>query len=193
MNWSDIAEWLTLIIGLIFLTYTLIVIKEEKSSFLDSAKILRLNQYQFKIASWWSEKAESSNDQEKTYYRADTKYEWEAKFIQYKSEYNFDDSIENILKCIYYDLKIKFDSDACIIKNPSLFSEIIEKNPHLEIARIEGTGTQDEVDRIYADIFCIKDLDKKELLVCYSLSSVLNGSVEGPYFEESMKSLVYLN
>ena len=52
---------------------------------------------------------------------------------------------------------------------------------------VGGTATENTIDRIYYDIAMIRS--DNEILICESKSSILNGAVEGPYFEEVLKRI----
>ena len=57
--------------------------------------------------------------------------------------------------------------------------------------RVEGTCTEKKIYRFYYDIM-IGVLENDQTLWCQSKSSVLNGCVEGPFFEEALKNLKVL-
>ena len=50
-------------------------------------------------------------------------------------------------------------------------------------------ATEDIENRIYLDIMIYKDIMQEDFLLCISRSSILNGMVEGPYFEEVLKTM----
>ena len=83
------------------------------------------------------------------------------------------------------DKNIVFDSDTSVIKNPSDFiGHQIFKDIEADMIRVEGTATQELQHRIYYDAFLIRDKVPKGFLFCESRSSILNGMLEGPFFEE---------
>ena len=174
-------DWIILILILAILAYTLIVIKEEKKSYKESAIKIIFGDFIFLIPSWWG-KVEETNHILR-YQRLDTFYEWEAKFefIEYKEDLTIEDQFKEKI----HELKIIFDPDSGVIMNPSDFNDHpLVKSKRVTIVRIEGTATQDEIHRRYLDAFLIKDHLKKKTLFATSLASVLNGGIEGPYFEE---------
>lgn len=123
--------------------------------------------------------------------RTDTRYEWQAK-LQWEEGLNKSISIEEDFKNRIEELEMIFDLDSSDILMPSDFKSMKEVNEGiLELVRIEGTATQSGTERRYLDAFLIRDHAREETLFATSLSSVLNGLVEGPYFEEMMLTLKY--
>ena len=179
-HWGD---WLIVIGVMLFLAYTAIVIKEEKQSYLDSSHPTDLKGFTFLIPSWWG--VINKDETQLAFERQDTRYEWRADF--WWGEGIPEKSIEE--QCVekMKELKLEFDLDTSIIKNPSDFKThpAVEKGD-IEIVRIEGTATKAGIDRKYMDCFLIRDLKQEGHLWAISESSVLNGAVEGPYFEEVM-------
>jgi hypothetical protein len=184
---NHLVSWSILAAFLLFLIYTLIVVREEKQSFVDSAKSFAFKQFAFKIPSWWGlveEKADLVR-----WKRLDTHYDWEAK-LEWQDHLDSAISIEEDFKNRIETLQMVFDLDSSDILMPSDFKDRLEvKNGNLELVRIEGTATQDGVERCYLDAFLIRDHQRKQTLFATSLSSVLNGLVEGPYFEDMMLNL----
>ncbi len=181
------ASWLFLFVMIIALLYTLIVVKEEKATFLDSAKTLLFHEYQFLYPSWWGVTKEET--QHIRFERTDTRYEWSAD-LYYEKKLQEEISIEEDFKNRIEEMEIIFDLEASDIRMPEDFKEIPEfKSGELEIVRIEGTATQSGIERRYLDAFLVRNYKDKTSLFATSLSSILNGLVEGPYFEEMMFSL----
>jgi hypothetical protein len=185
MQTSYIIEWTFFFLVLLAIAYTMVVIKEEMTSYKENALDFPFHQFLFKFPSWWGKTHQSPN--KISFERTDTRYEWMATFEYLKAKDNL--STEEQMVELIKQKSILFDPDTSIIKNPSDFKE----HPgvlsgRFEIVRVEGTATQDETDRIYLDSFLVKDLKDKSLLWATSLSSILNGLVEGPYFEEVMLS-----
>ncbi len=179
-------SWALLIAFLLFLAYTLIVVKEEKASFRDSAKEFVFHQYSFQVPSWWGLIEEKENLIR--WQRTDTRYDWEAK-LEREESLNTKISIEEDFKNRIEGLELIFDLDSSDILMPGDFKDRKEvKEGDLEIVRIEGTATQKGTERCYFDAFLFRDLKRGETLFASSHSSVLNGLVEGPYFEEMIKS-----
>ena len=184
---DHLGSWIALILFLLFLLYTLIVVVEEKESFLESALDYSFKQFHFKIPSWWG--LISENDREVRWQRTDTRYDWEAK-LELNKDLDKSISIEEDFKNRIEKLEMVFDLDSSDILMPSDFKERQEvQDGALELVRIEGTATQMGTERCYLDAFLIRDHKRGETLFATSLSSVLNGLVEGPYFEEMMLNL----
>lgn len=180
-------SWLLLGAFLIFLLYTLIVVAEEKSSFLESAKKLRWNQFEFQIPSWWGVIQETENLL--VWQRTDTRYDWKAT-IERQTQLDKSISIEEDFKNRVEKLEMVFDLDSSDILMPGDFKNRPEvRDGKIEIVRIEGTATQHGTERCYLDAFLLRDHLRNETVFATSLSSVLNGVVEGPYFEEMMLNL----
>ena len=177
-------DWIILISIILVLCYTLLVIKEEKNSFLDNAIEKDFHQFCFLIPSWWGVVEESENVLR--YQRLDTRYEWEAKY-EFIPQFNKDETIEDQFKNFIHDLEMLFDVGSGVIMNPTDFNnnEYVQSG-RLNIVRIEGMATQSGMHRRYLDAFLIRDMENGSALFATSLSSILNGLVEGPYFEEGM-------
>ena len=182
-------SWTLLGAFILFLFYTLIVVKEEKASFRESAKEIIFHQFKFQIPSWWGLIADGQAADDKNtlrWKRLDTRYDWEAK-LQRETGLNGDISIEEDFKNRIEELELIFDLDSSDILMPSDFKNRQEVlDGHIELVRIEGTATKSGTERCYFDAFLVRDHLRKECLFATSLSSVLNGLVEGPYFEEMM-------
>lgn len=172
-------EWVVLVLILVGLFYTMIVIKEEKKSYLESAKKKRFHDYLFLVPSWWGLAKEEDN--KLIYKRLDTNYDWEAVFLKVNGipDNTIDEQMVSHLK----GMKLEFDEDTTIIKKNK---EIHHNFDQFEIVRVEGTATKDLIERQYFDGFLIRNYDRDEYLWITSTSSILNGVVEGPYFEEMM-------
>ena len=88
------------------------------------------------------------------------------------------------------DKKILFDEENSVIHNPTDFLEKdFIKSGEYEMLRLEGTATEDGQERLYYDAFIVRHIDQGQYLYAESRSSILNGLVEGPYFEEVMLRL----
>jgi hypothetical protein len=78
-----------------------------------------------------------------------------------------------------------FDEDTSIVQAPSMLVEIHQQG--IEALRIEGTATEDSEHRVYYDAFIIQG-DKGHLYL-ESRSSILNGLLEGPFFEQTISKI----
>ncbi len=176
-------SWVFLLILMGLLLYTAIKIKTEKKFAKDYGKNHRLENLTFSVPPWWSIK--ESRPQLLIFYRADTFYEWffSAQLIDSPM------SVATVLQ----QKKIKLDPQG------HAFSEV-QKNvlppmqlPHSQflIERIEGSGTQDEERRVYIDLTLIVEINNNNHYLFYSESSILNGSVEGPFVDDLLSTIVH--
>lgn len=180
---GNTTEWL-IIIGLFILgAYTMYVIKNEKNDYLKTAVTFKFHYIQFLIPRWWTQTAEETDYV--SFERKDTRYDWIAKFFYFTDETQT--PIENLFKEKIQELELIFDRDSSVIYNPTDF----QKNPYvksgsLEIVRIEGTATEKESERIYYDAILFRNKETGDCVFCSSRSGVLNGGIEGPFFEEAI-------
>jgi hypothetical protein len=183
-------EWLAFFIMMGLGIYTMRVIKNEKKNYLENAREVIFKKFILLTPHWWSE-VTTGSDNEITFKRLDTRYDWEARFIW--TEENSSADIIELFKEKIVDRKILFDEENSVIHNPSDFQEKdIIKSGKFEMVRLEGTATVDGMSRLYYDAFLIRELISGHYLYAESKSSILNGLVEGPYFEEVMIRLKLL-
>lgn len=177
-------SWILLGLFLLALVYTMIVIREEKASYKDNARPKNFGPYLFQVPSWWS----CTTEQESllVFERTDTRYDWKAQiFWQPDQEENL--SLPERFIQILKEKKLEFDEINSVIHEPDSFKDHpLVRAGRWDICRVEGTATLAQVERVYYDAFLIRDLVLNKYLYCESKSSVLNGLVEGPYFEEMM-------
>jgi hypothetical protein len=182
-------EWLAFFLLMALGVYTMRVIKNEKRNYLENAQEIMFKNFKLITPRWWSLVPTDSEDSI-CFKRLDTRYDWEARF-KWFSEKSEGDIIE-LFKEKIVERKILFDEDSSVIHNPSDFRERdIIKSGKFEMVRLEGMATADRMDRLYYDAFLIRDLNTGHYLYAESKSSILNGLVEGPYFEEVMLRLEY--
>jgi hypothetical protein len=176
--WMRILEWSILISFLVGLYWAAKKIVEEKQTFSDTSYPFTWGRLELLIANWW---ARDNN----RFFRADTKYEWEATF----QILNTNLTPAEYLKNWELEQKIVFDEFETIssIQSSDLF-KLIELNTEIEhFVRQEGTATKDQIERMYVDVVLFRFKNESDLYFASSISSVLNGSLEGPFFEESLK------
>ncbi len=162
--------WLILIFILGALAYAAWIIKNEKNIFLKKSIPYQIGPFLIKTPFWWSIK--KRNENLLMFERRDSKYEWYSSFSLKKEKIeNLDEYLVNFIK----NKKILFDPET---------SEVTSE---FEKVFVSGTATEDGIDRIYYELALIKS--KNEFLICESKSSILNGAVEGPYFEEVIKRI----
>jgi hypothetical protein len=169
--------------------YTMRVIGREKSSFKQDSYEVRFEDLALMIPNWWTLTQQSSSQLK--FERTDTRYDWYALFA-----YFMDDEHKDLPQLLEDKLnleKIEFDSDVVFETDSRvLFRDSEVQEQFQEVIRVEGKATQNVVDRIYYDLFLMKRLGGKGYFLFESRSSVLNGSVEGPYFEESLSELGFI-
>jgi hypothetical protein len=184
-------DWLILGAGLLILVYMMIVIKEEKSSYKDSFINYTLNPIVFPAPSWWSLTDQSENHLQ--FERTDTRYDWKAKLHwlehdDWNSSKNID--LEELMVQELQKRSLEFDEINSVVHRPASFEQhpLVIKGDW-QVCRIEGTASKAVIERVYYDAYLVRDLQLKRHLYCESQSSVLNGLVEGPYFEEMMENV----
>ena len=93
---------------------------------------------------------------------------------------------EGYLEEIKVELDNSYESFTETLKAEYMFRDLKLREKVEDFYRCEGIGTQDQTKRVYVDVavFQLKGSDKQ--YVCSSVSSILNGCVEGPYFEEAL-------
>lgn len=183
---THLFEWLTLIMILAGLLYTMKVIGQEKSSFKEDSYDVQFGDLTLMIPNWWS-----LTDQSETsvkFERTDTRYDWYARFTYFlnhegkelpiilEEKLNHDE--------LEFDMDVVFETDSRVLFRDKKIQEEFQ-----EVIRVEGQASQNVVDRLYYDIYLMRRLNDPGYFIFESRSSVLNGIVEGPYFEESLSEL----
>lgn len=186
---NHFLDWFILLIFLGGMIYTLRIIGQEKSSFKDDSFEVQFGKLSLMIPNWWS--IVEKEDHRLRFERTDTRYEWYATFryipdTEGKSVPTLLEEKLNLEK-IEFDMDVVFETDSRVLFRDSAVQEYFQ-----EIVRVEGQGSQDEVDRIYYDIYIMKPNNESGYFIFESKSSVLNGLVEGPYFEESLAELSFI-
>lgn len=193
MSLSFIFEWLFLFLLIGHGIYTMSIIKNEKKNYLKNAKNIEFKKFKLLVPSWWGE-IPSHSENILIFKRLDTRYDWQATFTWTPED--IDEKKEDIIelfKKLIVKRKILFDEDSSIIYNPSDFKDgALILSGLYEMVRLEGTATQDAQERLYYDAFLIREKQSGAFLYAESKSSVLNGLIEGPYFEEVMTKLEIL-
>ena len=180
-----IMEWGIVILLIFGLVYTMIVVKEEKRAYEENSIAKRIGKLLFPIPSWWGILEESENKM--IFERTDTRYEWRAQYEWFSPIPEI--SIEEQMRDFIQTQDILFDPDSTIIQTPQQYQNHLEvKEGRCSVVRIEGTATQNEIDRIYYDAFIIRDHQSNGFVLATSKSSVLNGLIEGPYFEATLQN-----
>lgn len=179
-----VFEWFSLILLLGLGIYTMRIIKNEKKTYIKNARTVVFKHFKFFIPSWWGE-VSTNSENELCFKRTDTRYDWEARFTWNPIGDHRD--LKELFKEHIHQRKILFDEDTCIIYNPSDFREGELNTCGLyQMVRLEGTATADGEERLYYDAFLVRENLSGAFLYAESKSSVLNGLIEGPYFEAVM-------
>jgi hypothetical protein len=182
-NWSAILEWGLLILFLLGLTYAALAIREEHKAYEDTAKDLELGPFRIYIPSWWGVKILNL---EIECQRLDTRYDWVANFKVIPSMASLEEVFSNYLN----EHEISFDENQTLVDvRDDFFSQSKTQEFCAGFLRVEGTATIGGEERAYLDFFLYHDELSQKTLLGLSHSSVLNGCVEGPYFEEALKNL----
>lgn len=165
------------------------IIGEEKSTFKDDSYEVQFGKLSFTIANWWTIVEQSP--ELLRFERTDTRYDWYAIFRYIPDHQNktlpqlLEEKLD--LEKIEFDEDVVFETDSRVIFRDSKIQEYFQ-----EIIRVEGKGSQNVIDRIYYDIVITRAQDDAGYFIFESWSSVLNGSLEGPYFEESLSELSFI-
>lgn len=183
---NNIVGWLivVLLIGAGF--YTMRIIGEEKSSFKDDSYQVTFGDLLLMIPNWWSITSQTEN--EIRFERTDTRYDWYAVF-QYLPTHEGKDLPKLLeeklnLEQMEFDEDVVFETDSRVLFRDSKVQELFQ-----EVIRVEGKGSQRVIERFYYDVYLMRALNDPGYFIFESRSSVLNGLVEGPYFEESLSEL----
>jgi len=177
---SNIFWWTLLILVLAFAIYAALVIKNEKVEALSTGKKLLFHGFEFNIPRWWTMTTEEDN--KLVFERTDTRYDWKSKFHWVP---NPSGDLQDTFEKMATKRNLIFDEDTSIVQAPSMLVEIHQQG--IEALRIEGTATEDSEHRVYYDAFIIQG-DKGHLYL-ESRSSILNGLLEGPFFEQTISKI----
>lgn len=186
---NHIFEWLILLglIGGAF--YTLRIIGEEKSTFEDECYLVQFENLSLTIPDWWT--IVKQTETLLRFERTDTRYDWYAHYSYFPNHDNkpLPELLEEKLNSeqIEFDMDVVFETDSRVVFRDSKIQEHFQ-----EMIRVEGKASENGVDRIYYDIFLMRGINDSGYFIFESKSSVLNGLVEGPYFEESLACLSFI-
>jgi hypothetical protein len=182
-------EWTLLVTLILGSIYTLKIIGKEKTTFKEESYLVEFGNLSMMIPNWWS--ITKQTDSIIRFERTDTRYDWFAEFSYISDHQN--KSIPQLLEdklnkeLIEFDMDVVFETDSRVLFRDSEIQEYFQ-----EITRVEGKGSKNVIDRIYYDIYIMKGLNDSGYFIFESMSSVLNGLVEGPYFEESLSELSFV-
>ena len=193
MDLSRLFEWLILGGIILFAIYAMIAIKEEKTAYVENAIEFEIRNFLFFLPSWWTKTSSSEDLDFARFERTDTRYDWKTEMQWFDETPELElKSIEEVLVDKLTELKLMFDPEESQAGVPTIFEEFLPyKEGRIDVLHIEGTATEDATERVYFDAYLIKDLINNSYLFAKSRSSILNGSVEGPYFEEVMRTFEF--
>jgi hypothetical protein len=181
---QHLFEWIALLLCIVALIYTAWAVKNEKVKYFKTAKKLPFGGFSLLIPGWWGKKEMKEGI---AFHRTDTYYDWEAQYQLIPGV----DSPQDIEKKLVSDLEKKeiiFD-----LHQTEIYPLQTKTDPlgnKFFIVRIEGTATQSQEKRVYCDSFiAMKENNQDRMLLGHSLSSILNGGIEGPYFEQIIDNL----
>ncbi len=180
---DNVFSWSIFIIFLFIGIYTARIIKGEKEDALASAVELVFHGLSFQIPRWWTKTLD--NGYEITFERTDTRYDWKATFLLLR-EYDADIDLQSIYEEQALKRGLVFDKDTSIIHSPSELNELYDQG--LEALRVEGTATENSEKRLYYDAIIIRN-SNDQFIFLESKASVLNGLLEGPFFEQMLKHI----
>lgn len=185
---NHLFDWILLITLILGALYTMKVIGKEKSTFKEDSYELRFGGLSLMIANWWT--IVEQTEQKLRFERTDTHYDWYAVFTYLPDHHNktLPQLLEEKLNLeqIEFDQDVVFETDSRVLFRDSEIQEYFQ-----EVIRVEGKGSQSVTERIYYDIYIMRSQDDAGYFVFESWSSVLNGSLEGPFFEESLSELSF--
>jgi hypothetical protein len=187
---NHMFEWIVLVLFIGGAFYTMKIIGEEKTTFKDESYEVRFGKLSLMIPNWWT--IVKNEDIFLRFERTDTRYDWRATFSYFPDHEGktLPQLLEDKLNQeeVEFDMDVVFETDSRVLFRDSEIQEYFQ-----EIIRVEGKASQRVVDRIYYDIYLMKGLEDKGYFIFESWSSVLNGLVEGPYFEESLSELRFIH
>lgn len=176
--------WSLVAIILIALAYAMRAIKREKDIFIENGREIKFGPYLLYVPAWWSITKQSENTLR--FERTDTRYDWFAYFELQTLAHNKNSIVEEFTSEIH-KRQLLFDSDAGIIHEPSTIKQGALENA--DVARVEGTATENGIERVYYDAMLARDNELQQRIWAESRSSILNGLVEGPYFEYVIQNI----
>lgn len=187
---NHIFDWIVLLLIIGGAVYTMKIIGKEKTTFKDESYEVRFGRLSLMIPNWWT--IVKKEDTFLRFERTDTRYDWKATFSYFPDhgDKTLPELLEDKLNLeeIEFDMDVVFETDSRVLFRDSEIQEHFQ-----EIIRVEGKASQKIVDRIYYDIYLMKGLKDQGYFIFESWSSVLNGLVEGPYFEESLSELSFIH
>lgn len=187
---NHLFDWAILALLLGGAIYTLFIIRRESSDFIDESYEVQFGRLSLPIPRWWT--VTRQENQLIEFGRTDTRYDWYARFEFFPDDNNV--PLTDILHAKIEREELDYDKDDVVIETESrhLFKDAVTQNHFIEVIRVEGKASQRIEDRVYLDLYIFRNRAEGGHYICESRSSVLNGLVEGPFFEECL-SLMKVN
>jgi hypothetical protein len=186
---NHLLDWIIVIALILGAIYTMRIIGEEKSTFKDDSYEVQFGRLSLMIPNWWSITDQANNHLR--FERTDTRYDWYANFSYFPDHggKSMPDLLSEKLDLegIEFDMDVVFETDSRVLFRDDEIQEYFQ-----EIIRVEGKASQNVTERIYYDIYLMRAQNDSGYFIFESRSSVLNGLVEGPYFEESLAELSFI-
>jgi len=181
---GHLTDWLILLFLLGAALYTLWIIRQESTTFLEDSYEVQFHKLGLPIPNWWSITKQENKLIE--FKRTDTRYDWYARF----EFFPIDNStpLTDVLSQKIESEELDYDKDDVSIETDSrvLFRDPTTQEYFQEVIRVEGKASQRIEERTYFDMYLFRNKSENGYYICESRSSVLNGLVEGPFFEECL-------
>ncbi|MFP5491842.1 MAG: hypothetical protein ACLGG0_10090 [Bacteriovoracia bacterium] len=181
---NHLFDWVILLLILGAAIYTLKIVRQESTDFIDESFEVEFGKLNLPIPRWWSISRQENNLIQ--FERTDTRYDWYARFEFFPggNEISLPDILHNKIESEELD----YDKDDVVIETNSqhLFKDADTQKYFTEVIRVEGKASQRIEDRVYFDMYLFRHKAENGYYLCESRSSVLNGLVEGPFFEECL-------
>ncbi len=181
---NHLWDWLILIGLLVAAIYTLRIIRQEHSEFVDESYEVAFGKLSLPIPTWWS--ITRQENQLIEFSRTDTRYDWYARFEFIPCDPSA--PLTDFLSAKVEKEELDYDKDDVVIETNSshLFKDPDTQQYFMEVIRVEGKASQRIEERVYFDMYLFRNKAEGGYYLCESRSSVLNGLVEGPFFEECL-------
>ena len=176
-SWPWFFPCLTVASALGVLTYTALVIKNEKGRYLGDSggTVHSLGPFSLRIPPWWTPlppSSSTSTPQQLSFKHKD----WQGTFTWGpKGPGTPEQNLRHVIESQHIVFDCGHDTTRTI-------------HMDMEWIRMEGMATQGEEERLYYDA-CFIERDDGQLL-CQARSGVLHGLREGPPFEEVLKNFI---
>lgn len=180
-------DWLIVLGLLAGAAYTMRVIRRESSTMRDESVPVPFQGLILHVPKWWTQtRFEETQIQ---FERTDTRYDWYGRFswIENTAEKSLPDLLNEKIEADELD----YDKDDVTIETDGrvIFRHDPIREKFIQVIRVEGKASEKIENRVYLDLCLFRSPDRAGYFLFESRSSVLNGMVEGPYFEEVLGEL----